>query len=62
MTQLDINHESYFTGKDDGRIEGKIEGRLEGKQEAAKNFLNCGIDIDIIAKCTGLDIEQIKSL
>lgn len=58
MTQLDINHESYFTGKDDGRIEGKLEGKLE----AAKNFLNCGIDINIIAQCTGLSIEQIKSL
>lgn len=50
MTQLDINHESYFTGKDDA------------KAETAKNLLSCGIDIQTIAKCTGLSIEAIQAL
>ncbi len=53
-------------GKIKGRIEGKKEGTREGqkkgKTEIAKNLLVNGIDIETIAKWTGLTIEQIKEL
>jgi len=53
---------SLDTAKEEGKIEGKIEGQIEGKIEVAKNLLKIGIDINIIAKSTGLTIEEIREL
>ena len=36
------------------------EGRVEGLEETAKNLKANGVDIALIAKCTGLTLEQIK--
>ena len=36
--------------------------RQEGAQQVAKNFLASGLDIDFVAKNTGLDIELLKKL
>lgn len=41
---------------------GKREGRKEGVIETAKNFLENGVSIEIISKCTGLTIEEVKKL
>ena len=38
------------------------EGVAQGKAEIARNFLAAGVDIKIIASCTGLTEEQIKAL
>lgn len=37
-------------------------GKMEGKLEDAKNMLSENMSIDLIAKITGLSIEEIKTL
>lgn len=38
-----------------------IEGRMEGKMEVAKNMLLPGIEIETIARVTGLAPDNIMS-
>ena len=45
-----------------GMEKGREEGREEGRVEAAKNMLADEISIDLVAKYTGLSIEQVKQL
>ena len=52
----------YFDGKTDGYSEGKNDGINEAKIEVAKNFLNEGFDIELVARNTGLSIDKIKKL
>ena len=54
--------EGIKQGIQQGKIEGKIEGIEETKIANAINFLKLGIDISIIAKGTGLDIEKVNEL
>ncbi|MDR2645653.1 MAG: Rpn family recombination-promoting nuclease/putative transposase [Holosporaceae bacterium] len=44
------------------REEGREEGIAEGKREATLSMLINGLPVDIISKCTGLSIEDIKNL
>ena len=50
----------------EGRAEGLKEGIAEGEHkkavEAARNFLAEGISPEIIAKCTGLPLEEVQKL
>ena len=56
----------FNKGKEEGIAEGKAAGILEGEQkkavEATRNFLKEGISPEIIAKCTGLPIEEVQKL
>jgi DNA repair protein RadC len=60
----------YRKGKREGKKEGKQigleqgmeKGKKEEKNETAKNLLTMGIDIDIIAKATGLKKHEIEKL
>ncbi|HYH03053.1 MAG TPA: hypothetical protein VEC37_08135 [Bacillota bacterium] len=58
--------EGMLAGKLEGKVEGKIEGKIEGKREGilqtTQRMLACGIDIELIAKCTGLSTEEIRQL
>jgi predicted transposase/invertase (TIGR01784 family) len=45
-----------------GKAEGLIEGKLTEKNQIALNMLHSGISLDLIAKFTGLTIEQIQKL
>ena len=58
--------EGIAEGKLEGIAEGKLEGKLEGRNEAiieiAKNLIASGIDLDVIAKNTGLSIEVLKEM
>lgn len=45
-----------------GVAKGRAEGRVEEKKEIALNLLTYNTPIDIIAKSTGLSIEEIKKL
>ena len=45
-----------------GEAKGRVEGRVEEKKEIALNLLTYNTPIDIIAKSTGLSIEEIKKL
>lgn len=49
-------------GEKKGKKEGKKEGRKEGIIEIANNLKTQGIDIQQIAKATGLKIEEIEKL
>ena len=53
-------------GRVEGRMEGRAEGRAEGKKEKAKeialNLLAYHTSIEVIAKTTGLTIEEVKKL
>ncbi len=44
------------------REEGREEGKAQGKAETAINLLSMGIDIQTIAKATGLTEAEIRSL
>ena len=50
----------------DARKTGLREGRLEGERdkaiETAKKMLENEIPIDLITKCTGLSLEEVKRL
>ncbi len=45
-----------------GREEGLREGLRQGKQQIAQSLLREGVDIDLIAKTTGLTREEIHQL
>ena len=42
--------------------DGKSKGRLEGKIDTVKNALALNLDIETIAKITGLSKEEIEKL
>ena len=54
--------EGYQEGIIKGEAKGRVEGRVEEKKEIALNLLAYNTPIDIIAKSTGLSIEEIKKL
>ena len=58
--------EGLKEGKEEGLKEGKEEGLKEGKKEKAKemakNMLKEGLDMNLIAKISGLTIKEIQGL
>jgi predicted transposase/invertase (TIGR01784 family) len=62
----DARKEGRAEGKAEGIAEGKAEGiaegELKGKREMALGLLQSGVDVDIIARTSGLSIEEINSL
>jgi predicted transposase/invertase (TIGR01784 family) len=58
-----ISHlEKAFEGFEfKAKQEGIAEGRAEGRAEVAKRMLDLGMDIQTIAKATGLTLEEIGS-
>ena len=53
-------------GLEQGRAEGEASGLAKGasqkQREIAKNFKNSGVPLDLIAKNTGLSVEEIEGL
>ena len=49
-------------GREEGRAEGRAEGKEEEKEETAKNLKALGVEAAIIAKATGLSVEEIAAL
>ena len=45
-----------------GREEGRAEGRAERQREIAKAMKEQGLNSAVIAKCTGVPIEEIERL
>ena len=66
----DINFgESYdkelalkYLGRQEGEEIGILRGKEEKQLEIAKNMLKENIDISVISRVTGLDIETIQKL
>ncbi len=60
----------HWLGEKKGRAEGEKLGLAEGEKlgaaqrgrEIAKNFKVSGIPLDVIAKNTGLSVEEIEAL
>ncbi len=57
---------SLDTAKEEGKIEGKIEGLIEGERKAkiemARNLLERGIAVSIIAQASGLSEAEVEAL
>ncbi len=53
---------AYRDGVQKGVEEGRQEGKLEGKIETARNALREKIPVSVIAKLTGLSIDEIERL
>ncbi|RKN85209.1 Rpn family recombination-promoting nuclease/putative transposase [Paenibacillus ginsengarvi] len=49
-------------GLEEGKAEGKEEGKAEAKAETAAKLLAMGIEVETIAKATGMSVEDIKKL
>ena len=64
--RLEGRAEGREEGRKEGREEGREEGRKEGQQSeklrAARKMKNDGMSVELIAKYTGLTIEQIENL
>lgn len=52
----------YGQGFDSIYFDGKADGIYDTKIEVARNLLNEGLSIDVIARNTGLSIDKIKKL
>ena len=48
--------------KEEGKDEGRAEGRAEGKIETAKAMLEDNVSPEMVAKYTGLSLEEIAKL
>ena len=78
MIQNDVLNTAKMEGRMEGLVEGRAEGLVEGRAEGleigreegekkerlknARNFKEMGVPLDIIARATGLTIEEIESL
>ena len=49
-------------GREEGRKEGREEGREDAKQQIAINLLQLGTPCEIVAKATGLSLEEVAKL
>ena len=50
------------TGLEEGLVKGREEGREDAKQQIAINFLQLGTPCEIVAKATGLSLEEVAKL
>ena len=51
--------QGYF---DSGKAEGYKQGEEHAKLEAARNLINLGVSLDIIAQAQGLPLEKVYEL
>ena len=54
MDYCEITQGYYNTGKEDGRSEARLE--------AARNLINLGVSLDIIAQAQALPLETVQQL
>ena len=54
--------DGILQGIEKGIAQGRVEGKAEGKIEIAKSMKLKGLDIALIAECTGLSVEDIGRL
>lgn len=53
---------AYRKGEKQGIQQGLAQGAAQKAMETAENFLKEGISTEIIARCTGLPLEQVKEI
>ena len=49
-------------GRAEGEASGLAKGASQKQREIAKNFKDSGVPLDLIAKKTGLSVEEIEGL
>ena len=49
-------------GLEEGLVKGREEGREDAKQQIAINLLQLGTPCEIVAKATGLSLEEVTKL
>ena len=49
-------------GLEEGLVKGRAEGREDAKQQIAINLLQLGTSCEIVAKATGLSLEEVAKL
>ena len=57
-----VLYNTISTAEKKGRAEGRAEGEKEERLRNAKNFKQLGVDLETIAKATGLSVEEIEKL
>ena len=62
LTEASAMRQARAEGEARGEARGRAEGEARGRAEIARNLLSAGIELDIIAKTTGLSHEEIKTL
>ncbi len=62
MTFEYMLNERERKGLELGREQGRAEGEAQKQREIAKNFKDSGVPLDLIAKNTGLSVEEIENL
>ena len=62
MTFEYMLNERERKGLELGLEQGRAEGEAQKQREIAKNFKNSGVPLDLIAKNTGLSVEEIEGL
>ena len=60
-TERDLRNQMTYA-REEGRVEGREEGHVEERAKNAKNLRDLGVDPEIIAKATGLTVEEIQNL
>ena len=54
--------EGLAKGREEGLVKGREEGREERNLEVAINLLQLGTPCEIVAKATGLSLEEVLKL
>ena len=62
MTTARDTHNQIEYAKEIAHEEGREEGREERNLEVAINFLQLGTPCEIVAKATGLSLEEVTKL
>ena len=62
LDSVNYENDALDTARKEGIEEGRKEGRKEASLQVAKNMLQQGLDISIIAAATGLPEDEIRSL
>ena len=62
MKESVIYQEILHEGELKGRLAGKAEGQIETTRQIARNMLNSGLALDLIAQLTGLSLTEIQQL
>lgn len=60
--QRSVIKTGWYEGRAEGRAESRAEGRHEERQSNARNLKQLGVSPEIIAKATGLSLEEIAGL
>ena len=59
LADMDLHDFDIMT---EAKEEGLAEGARQKTVEAARNFKAAGVDVNIIAKCVGLSVEEVEQL